>query len=331
MAITVGGTSITFNDSTVQSTAFTGGGANVQSFGSSGTYTKPSGAKFVMVELWGAGGGASFFALCGYPASTRTGGGGGGGAYSYKLFLAPEVSSTVPVTVGAGGAGVQGIYYTPPAGFSGNAGGDTTFGSLLFAGGGGGGKLNPSGYSFGSLGGTGGKAIQDSPSNIFYENSLQYQSFVTQAPTAIGTVMWGIWAGGSGGRTPACPSSQTVCISHGSVSLFGGGGGGAANLKQPVSVAGNGGLGRVLGTSSPRIQSPFAPFCGQRATGGGAPGSYSCYNYPLRNGAAFNGGGGGFHSFCGPSIPTTGIGGLAGGGGAPGAAGGNGYAIVYSW
>jgi len=338
MPITVGGTSITFNDSTVQSTAFTGGGANVQSFSSSGTYTKPSGAKFVMVELWGAGGSANHVQICGQPGSTRTGGGGGGGAYSYRMFIAPEVCSTVPVTVGAGGAAVQGTDYTPSSGVNGNAGGDTTFGSLLFAGGGAGGKVHPGGYPQGSVGGNGGRVLQDAPlGRTLYESSpsfmssspQQWMSILAPRPIVTTASVWGMWSGGSGGFTPACLSSQNSMRAHGSVSLFGGGGGGAA--ANPA-IAGNGGKGRVLGAASPTIQSPFAPNCSSVLTsGGGAPGAYCCYNYPLRNGLPFNGGGGGNGSFCGPSIPTNKKGGLAAGGGAPAGGGGNGYAVVYSW
>ena len=96
--------------------------ASVQTFSSSGTWTKPSGANFVLVEVWGAGGGG------GRPqagAANGPGGGGGGGAYNYRLFSASELSSTVAVTIGAGGAGGT------SNGGSGSIGGDTSFGGLI--------------------------------------------------------------------------------------------------------------------------------------------------------------------------------------------------------
>lgn len=93
-----------------------------QEFLVSGTWTKPTGAKWVYVEAIGGGGG-------GGNVSTGSPKGGGGGAFMSGIFRASDVPSSVTVTVGAGGAGTQ----AGTSNANGGNGGNSTFGSFLTA------------------------------------------------------------------------------------------------------------------------------------------------------------------------------------------------------
>ena len=80
-------------------TGFAAGLNSVQSFTSSGTWTRPSGITKVIMEVQGAGGGGAGNDGTGYYCT-----GGGGGGYA-KKFLDVSSISTSTITVGAAGSG----------------------------------------------------------------------------------------------------------------------------------------------------------------------------------------------------------------------------------
>lgn len=104
----------------------------------SGTFPKPANAKWIYVELLGAGAGGNYVATV---ASSSSGyvAGGGGGDMNAKLFRASEIPSSVAVTLGAGSPGSASAQQASP-------GGDSRFGTLLTAKGGINGAGNPIGY-----------------------------------------------------------------------------------------------------------------------------------------------------------------------------------------
>ena len=100
---------------------------NINVFTATGTWTKPTGLKFIIVEVVGGGGGGG--GIDGDKFDTANSGGGGGGGYTLKKILASSLGSTETVTIGAGGAGGTGN-------FGGTAGGTSSFGSHCSATGG---------------------------------------------------------------------------------------------------------------------------------------------------------------------------------------------------
>ena len=114
-----------------------GSGINLNStihkvgFSSNGTWTCPIGVTQIMVELWGAGGGGGGCNGAIYPRIRVEGGGGGSGGY-IKQSLNVVPGQVYQISIGIGGNGGGQMLY-------GQAGGSTSFDTLLFAQGGAGG------------------------------------------------------------------------------------------------------------------------------------------------------------------------------------------------
>jgi hypothetical protein len=128
MPVTINPTNITFNDSSVQTTAFSGAVGNLQSqiflSGTTTNWTAPPGVTRVKVWCIAGGGSASGASGC---AGIRPRSGGWGGAGIGVYTVSPGTEYTV--TVGNGGAGGG-------AGQPGVTGGTSSFGSLISATGG---------------------------------------------------------------------------------------------------------------------------------------------------------------------------------------------------
>jgi hypothetical protein len=210
---------------------------NTQTFTSSGTWTKPTGSEYsstdTVVAMYfaaGGSGGSSYF-----ESTSANSGGGDGGGIAVLQFSYGTISSSLSVTIGAGGTSVSfpdGMPYAR----KGNKGGSTSF------------------NGFTMLGGDGGDATSE-----FSSESVQ--------PRTSGLITTGTSATAFGqeplfknvrGRTSTSSTSDSKIVNSG-----GGGGGGAAwrsTSSNPTGVnaggvsifglAGNGGNGNNGGSAS---------------------------------------------------------------------------------
>jgi hypothetical protein len=186
---------------------------DVQTFNSTGTWTKPSGYAMARIQLWGGGAGGAKM------AGAR---GGGGGGYNETTVPLSHLNSTVTITVGAGGLGRTGT-----AGNGGNGGTSSvpfstalTNGSTAIYAYGGSGYL-PGNYNLG-----GGQLGINSPSPA----------------NVSGFIITPLWNGGAGGET----NNVSGCGSLGFAgfdAVFGGGGGGGESFAGGASVYGGAGGG----------------------------------------------------------------------------------------
>ena len=240
-------------------------GPNIQTFNASATWTKPVGfpsTSQVRLQSWagGASGGAA-------NAGVGAGGAGAGGGYNERFVSLSEMGATETVTVGAGGLGVTNA--------NGNAGGNSSIGSLLTAYGGGRGggvgAVNGSGGGSPSISSVGGNASGNTPgvagapislSNIYAGVDGATGSAAAKPATPL-TVFLAGGAGGGGGSTAA------VAGGDGGSSIWGGGGGGGASGASTVGVGGTstyGGAGGAGATGAANATNGTAP-------GGGGGGS----------------------------------------------------------
>lgn len=282
---------------------------DTQIFTANGTWNKHPWAKTCVVDVIGAGaggggGGSAGVGGCG-------GSGGGGGGRNIEWIPASALSSSYTVTVGSGGAGGG-------SSLDGVNGGNSDFGSLVFAYGGGagfkglggavqcggaGGGIMTAGSSGSTLTSTGG--APSNSTNTFHNSG--WGGAGTQSSTHGKPGAFGGGAGGGGGNS-------TTLSGAGGCSAYGGGGGGAGGFASgaahssggaggdnDVGLNGGGGAGGAAGSSV--------------AATAGSSGSY------IHSG---QGGGGGGGNLGGGIGGPGGAGGIPGGGGGGGGYGGTG-------
>jgi hypothetical protein len=197
---------------------------NVQNFETTGTWTKPTGAKVVEVICIGGGGGGSRDA----DANSQRGWGGGGGGLSRRTFPASILGTTETVTVGAAGTGAV------VANTAGVDGGDTTFGAWLKAGGGKKGTTSESGA------GGNGEGVGSLKNVIAVLGGAGGGDSMSGSPFGAG--------GGGQGSTPGVAGKNGGSQAYRGTTLVGGvGGAGAGGNGDPCTqyeaIPGTGGAG----------------------------------------------------------------------------------------
>jgi hypothetical protein len=203
---------------------------------SSGTFTKATYPWLRAIRVkcqagGGAGGGATASG-----AGTSKGGGGGGGGYAESFITnIAALASSVTVTRGAGGTGV--------AGANGNAGGSSSFGSLVAANGGQFGQIPVAGFAEIALTAPPGAGGVGSSGELLLSGSPGTWAFSTSPDDfrgASGNGGASILSGGATGRNVTGNGDSAVG--------YGSGGAGAYNSQtQTVTRAGgNGAAGIVI-------------------------------------------------------------------------------------
>jgi hypothetical protein len=208
----------------------------IRKYTAGATWTKPAGLRALRVVCiaGGGGGGSVLGATSGYKGA---GSGGGGGAYGDVVMLPTDVSSTVAVTVGAGGAAEV-------------AGGQSSFGAYLIVPGGyaGAGPTTTATTSGATLGGTNGGSYSGPAQGIRALGGDGHNGIWGTDGTYCfacggngGDSMFG--GGGRGGMTGGCTGTSTAENANG----WGCGGGGACSMDGLTDKAGGaGGNGIVI-------------------------------------------------------------------------------------
>lgn len=265
-----------------------GASVDVQTFTSTGTWTKPANAQTTsIICIGGGGGGGGAGRRAGGSASKGGAGGGGGGGYSKLEIPAALLGASESVVVGSGGNGGAATYADNGFGSPGTAGTGSTFGSWVGAGGGAGGQSSATGIA-----GAGGIGLQAGGGGGAGNN--------TAGGTGARSLTGASGGGGGGGQTSA------------NVAAAGGAGGGEPTVTSALTTTGGGAAGGAVATAGANAtdRNNGDPRGGRGGGGGGAG-----FGADAGSGGsgAFPGGGGG-----GGGLAENGFTAGSGGSGAPG-------------
>lgn len=260
--------------------------ADVQTFTSSGTWTKPVGAKSVNIQLFGGGMGGGSGSRGAAGTSRIAGGGGGGGGYYNATINASLLGSTESITIGAGGNGGA-SRTSDQTGQAGQTGGSTVFSFFTITGG------RASTYNAAGTGGS-----------LFGGNGA---------------------IGGSGGANGASAAPTTAATTTSTASRGGGGGAGLDTNNIPFD-GGTGALSTIAGGVTPTAGGSASgvkdgsdgasvtvgiPVCGAGGGGGASSTTSNAGNGGAGGFPAGGGGGGGSAQGFNSGAGGAGAGGLA--------------------